>query len=100
MMTTSVSLRLDKRLLSMLSKGSQRTPLKKPELIRRTLRLHLQEVIEAEALSPAPRLSAISPWPKGALAKAYRRAGKQWDKVESAAAAQGTRERSSGRRVA
>lgn len=87
MATTSVSLRLDHALLSMLSEGSQRTPLKKPELIRRTLRLHLREVIEAEALCTGPRRTAISPWPKGALAKAYRRAGKQWDKVESAAAA-------------
>jgi hypothetical protein len=90
MTTTSVSLRLDKALLSMLSEGSQRTPLKKPELIRRTLRLHLREVIETEARSSPSRLTMVSPWPKGALAKAYRRAGADWDKVESAAvAAQG-----------
>jgi hypothetical protein len=87
MATNSISLKLDQGLLSILSEGTKRTPLKRPELIRRTLRRHLREVIEAEARSVPPRLTTVSPWPKWALAKAYRRAGVDWDKIEAAAVA-------------
>ena len=46
MATIPMSVRLDKDLISLLSEGRRRTPLNKQELVRRTLRLHLQEVIE------------------------------------------------------
>jgi hypothetical protein len=85
-----LSIRLDKELHSLLSEGARRTPFNQRELLRRTLRLHLREVIEREALSPAARITNLDPWPRGALAKAYRRADKAWDRVEAAAtAAQG-----------
>jgi hypothetical protein len=85
-----VSIRLDKELRSLLSEGARRTPLNRRELLRRTLRLHLREVIEREALTPAVRLTNIDPWPRGVLAKAYRRTDKAWDQIEAAAtAAQG-----------
>jgi hypothetical protein len=79
-----VTLRLDKRSLSLLSEGTRRTKLNKGELIRRTLRNYLPEVIEQEA-APVERVTAVSPWPRGALAKAYRRANRDWDRVEAAA---------------
>jgi hypothetical protein len=71
----------------MLAEGSERTSFRKTELIRRTLRLHLREVIEAETRSNVGQLTAVAPWPKGALARAYRRTGTEWDKMESAASA-------------
>jgi len=86
-----ISVRLDKELLSLLAEGRRRTPLNKQELVRRTLRLHLREVIEGEAKIPISRLTTVSPWPRGALKRAYKRADKDWDDVEArAAAAQGT----------
>ena len=86
-----ISVRLDKELLSLLAEGRRRTPLNKQELVRRTLRLHLREVIEGEAKIPISRLTTVSPWPRGALNRAYKRADKDWDDVEArAAAAQGT----------
>lgn len=87
-----LTLRLDQRSLSLLSEGKRRTRLNKGELIRRTLRNYLADVIEQEAV-PSGRVTAVSPWPRGALAKAYRRADGadgDWDRVEAAAmAAQG-----------
>lgn len=85
-----LSIRLDKELRLLLSEGARRTPLNQRELLRRTLRLYLREVIEREALAPASRLTNIAPWPRGALAKAYRRTEKGWERAEAAAtAAQG-----------
>ena len=88
--TMPLSIRLDKKLHSLLSEGARRTPFNKRELLRRTLRLHLREVIEREALTPGSRVTNVDPWPRGALAKAYKRADKDWDRIEAAAtAAQG-----------
>lgn len=80
-------IRIEKELLDMLSEGSKRTPHKKQELIRLTLRRHLREVIEEEARHADPaRVTAIEPWPKGALAAAYRRISREgWDAIETAA---------------
>lgn len=90
MKTTPFSIRLDKQLRSLLAEGARRTPFNQRELLRRTLQLHLGEVIEREALTPQRRITNIAPWPRGALAKAYRRVEKEWDQVEAAAtAAQG-----------
>jgi hypothetical protein len=85
-----LSIRLDKRLRSLLLEGARRTPFNQRELLRRTLRLHLREVIEREAAAPEERITNIDPWPRGCLAKAYRRADREWERVEAAAtAAQG-----------
>jgi hypothetical protein len=82
--------RLDKELVSLLSEGRRRTPLNKQELVRRTLRLHLRTVIESEANVPATRLTTLSPWPRGALAKAYKRTDKEREQSDGkATAAQG-----------
>ena len=90
MKTMPLSIRLDKGLRSLLVEGARRTPFNQRELLRRTLRLHLREVIEREASSPEARLTNIKPWPRGCLAKAYRRADRAWDRIEAAAtAAQG-----------
>ncbi len=90
MKTLPISIRLDEELRSLLSEGSRRTPFNQRELLRRTLRLHLREVIEREAVVPARRLTNVEPWPRGTLAKAYRRSEKAWERTERAAtAAQG-----------
>ena len=90
MKTMPLSIRLDKQLRALLVKGVRRTPFNQRELLRRTLRRHLREVIEREAASPQARITNIDPWPRGSLAKAYRRVDKAWDRVEAAAtAAQG-----------
>jgi hypothetical protein len=90
MKTMPLSIRLDKRLRLLLVEGSRRTPFNQRELLRRTLRLHLREVIEREAAATEARVTNIDPWPRGCLAKAYRRADLAWDRIEAAAtAAQG-----------
>lgn len=75
--------------MNLLTEGARRTPHKKQELIRLTLRRHLKEVIEEEAVrSPQERITRIEPWPKGALAAAYKKiAAEGWGKVEKAAVA-------------
>jgi hypothetical protein len=87
MKTMPLSIRLDKRLRSLLVEGARRTPFNQRELLRRTLRLHLREVIEQEATPAEGRITNIDPWPRGCLAKAYRRADHAWDRVEAAATA-------------
>ena len=90
MATVPMTVRLDRDLISLLCEGRRRTPLSKQELVRRTLRLHLQKVIEAESKKLSSRVTRISPWPRVALAKAYKRTDEDWDRVEAAAtAAQG-----------
>src|SRR5262249_27508941 len=92
MKTMPLSIRLDKQLRLLLAEGARRTPFNQRELLRRTLRLHLREVIEREASEPMARITNVAPWPRGALRKAYeRKADSAWDKVEAAAtAAQGS----------
>jgi len=83
-----ISLRLDKDIHRLLSEGRRRTPLKKQELIRRTLRDYLPRIIEQESRKPISRVTNISPWPSGTLAKAYQRLAKiekDWDRIEEAA---------------
>src|SRR5437879_12309655 len=83
-----ISLRLDKDIHLLLSEGRRRTPLKKQELIRRTLRNYLPRIIEQESRKRIQRDTNISPWPPGPLAKAYERLArieKDWDRVEEAA---------------
>src|SRR5262245_42723603 len=85
--TTLLPLRLEKELHDLLTEGSRRTPHKKQELIRLTLRRHLRAVIEQEASASKPkRITNIEPWRRGALAAAYRRlAQESWDKIEEVA---------------
>jgi hypothetical protein len=80
-------IRLEKELTDLLTEGAKRTPHKKQELVRLTLRRHLKDVIEEEAVEPKKgRITNIEPWPKGALTAAYKRtANEDWDKVELAA---------------
>jgi hypothetical protein len=90
MKTMPLSIRLDKELRSLLADGARRTPFNQRELLRRTLRLHLREVIERDAAPPKGQITNIDPWPRGCLAKAYRRANRAWNRIEAAAtAAQG-----------
>ena len=85
--TTPLPLRVEKELHDLLTEGSRRTPHKKQELIRLTLRRHLRAVIEQEASATRPkRITNIQPWRRGALAAAYRRLGQEgWDRIEDAA---------------
>jgi len=83
-----MSIRLDDDLLELLSKGARRTRQKKQTLVRLTLRRYLPEVIERESLkAPVGRVTSLAPWPRGALTKAYKRAGKSDDRIEASAAA-------------
>ena len=80
-------IRMEQELLDLLAEGARRTPHKKQELVRLTLRRHLQRVIDDEATkAPEGRITAIEPWPKGALAAAYKKVStKDWDEAERAA---------------
>ena len=85
-----IAIRLDPETRARLSDGARRTPHNQQQLIRLTLRRHLDEVIQQETAPTDRRVTNIDPWPKGALAKAYRRSDEAWEKIESAAiAAQG-----------
>ena len=56
------------------------------KMLRMTLRRHLREVIEEEALvKSTQRITNIEPWPQRVVEEAYRRMGKDWDAVETAA---------------
>jgi len=85
MPTNPVPVRFEPELQKLLREGARRTPHKKQELIRITLRRYLPAVIEAEAAQSRTRLTNIDPWPKAMLAKAYKRVGKEWDTIEEAA---------------
>jgi hypothetical protein len=87
MRNTPMPIRMEKELSDLLKEGARRTPHKKQELVRLTLRRHLREVIEEESKKPAQgRVTNIEPWPKGLLAKAYKAIEHEgWDKVEEAA---------------
>ena len=86
MKTVPMPVRLDAELQAALRDGARRTPHKKQELIRLTLRRHLREVIEQEAVAkPARRVTNIQPWPRQVVEEAYRRMGSDWDKLEDVA---------------
>ena len=87
MAVTPMPIRMEKELVELLKEGVRRTPHKKQELVRLTLRRHLREVIEAEATRPAKgRVTNVEPWPKGVQAKIYKETAEEgWDKVEEAA---------------
>jgi hypothetical protein len=87
MPVTPMPIRLEKELVDLLREGARRTPHKKQELIRITLRRHLREVIDAEAKPTiTERITNIEPWPKGALKNAYKEIVHEgWDKIEAVA---------------
>jgi len=91
MASVPMPIRLDDDLLELLSEGTKRTRQNKQTLVRLTLRRYLPEVIEHESRKvPSRRLTNVTPWPRGALAKAYKRVGKSDDAAEAlAVAAQG-----------
>jgi hypothetical protein len=87
MLTRPMPVRFEPELQELLREGARRTPHKKQELIRITLRRYLPKVIEQEAVeSTRKRLTNIEPWPKGTLDKAYKQIGREWDKLEESAA--------------
>lgn len=78
--------RLDQNVQKLLREGARRTPHKKQELIRLTLRLHLRDVIEQEAVvKSSPRVTNVEPWPRRVVEAAYRRMGADWDAIEETA---------------
>ena len=86
MKTIPMPVRLDQNLQKVLREGARRTPHKKQDLIRLTLRLHLQDVIEQEALvKSTPRVTNVEPLPKHVVEQAYRRMGRDWNAIEAAA---------------
>jgi hypothetical protein len=86
MRTVPLPLRLEKELQDALRDGTRRTPHKKQELIRLTLRRHLRSVIEQEAAQVGQaRLTNLEPWPRKILEKAYKEVGSQWEVLETAA---------------
>ena len=87
MPVTPMPIRMEQELLDLLTEGARRTPHKKQELVRLTLRRHLQKIIDDEATkAPEGRITAIEPWPKGALASAYKKVALEgWGEVERAA---------------
>ena len=84
MATAPISIRLDRKILALLAEGARKTSLKKQDLVRTTLRRHLPDVIAQESARPK-RITNVEPLPRGALAKAYKRQGKEWDQIEAAA---------------
>jgi hypothetical protein len=80
-------IRMEKELVDLLKEGARRTPHKKQELIRLTLRRHLRSVIENEAIKlDKGRITNVEPWPKGILTKIYQETEHEgWDKLEKAA---------------
>lgn len=84
--TIPMPLRLDKSLIATLNEGRRRTPHKKQELVRITLRRYLPVVIEEEAIKKiSSRLTNVEPWPTGALRRAWKVTDKDWKKIEGAA---------------
>ncbi len=76
---------MEKQLLAKLAQGARRTPHKKQDLVRITLRRYLPRVIEEEAIKqPQGRVTNVEPWPKNALEKAWKVTDKCWDKIEKA----------------
>ncbi len=86
MLTKPMPVRFEPELQQLLREGARRTPHKKQELIRITLRRYLPKVIEQEAgESQQKRLTNIEPWSKSTLEKAYKQMGREWDALEEAA---------------
>lgn len=89
--TKPMPLRFEPDLHKLLREGVQRTPHKKQELIRLTLRRYLQTVIEEESAPSRAPLTRLAPWRTKDLEAAYQRVGSEWDTLENAAMrAQGT----------
>ncbi len=83
--TKPIPVRFEKDLLRSLDEGARRTPHKKQELIRITLRRYLPTVIEEESIKEGGRLTNINPWPKSVLKKLYSTRDRDWEKIEDAA---------------
>jgi len=90
--TKPMPVRFEKALIATLEEGMRRTPHKKQELIRITLRRYLPRVIEEESVKKTTgRITNVEPWPKSVLKELYKKRDREWEKVEDAATkAQGT----------
>ena len=84
-MTKPMPVRFDAELQKLLREGARRTPHKKQELIRLTLRRHLRSVIEQEATCEQRPLTNIKAWREEELKAAYKRVGADWDSLEEVA---------------
>jgi hypothetical protein len=86
MLTKPMPVRFEPELQELLREGARRTPHKKQELIRITLRRCLPTVIQQEAGKPnRGRLTRVEPWSSRTLKKAYLQVGDEWDALEEAA---------------
>jgi hypothetical protein len=86
MLTAPIPVRLPDDLADLLKEGVRRTHHKQSALVRLTLSRHLRAVIEQEAAAKSdPPLTSVKPWPRGALARAYRKSGQKDDATELAA---------------
>ncbi len=86
MLTKPMPVRFEPELQQLLREGARRTPHKKQELIRITLRRYLPKVIEQEAGKRSRgRLTRLEPWSSSTLKKAYQQMGHEWDALEEAA---------------
>ena len=86
MLNKPMPVRFEPELEKLLREGARRTPHKKQELIRITLRCYLPKVINQEAGKPGrKRLTNIEPWPRSTVEKAYQQMGRDWDALEDAA---------------
>ena len=86
MLAKPMPVRFEPELQKLLREGARRTPHKKQELIRITLRRYLPRVIEQEAgKRSGGRLTRLEPWSRSTLEKAYRQIGNEWDALEEAA---------------
>jgi hypothetical protein len=86
MLTKPVPVRFEPELQALLRDGARRTPHKKQELIRITLRRYLPKVIRQEAGKPERgRLTRLEPWSGPVLKRAYQKLGSEWDALEEAA---------------
>jgi hypothetical protein len=86
MLTKPMPVRFEPELQHLLREGARRTPHKKQELIRITLRRYLPRVIEQEAgKRSGGRLTRLEPWSTNTLKKAYQIMGREWEALEEAA---------------
>ncbi|MEO5804328.1 MAG: hypothetical protein ABIR24_12445 [Verrucomicrobiota bacterium] len=83
--TKPIPVRFEKDLLRSLNEGARRTPHKKQELIRITLRRYLPKVIEEESIKKTGRITNVDPWSKSVLRELYSTRDREWEKVEDAA---------------
>jgi hypothetical protein len=81
--TTLYPLRLSGELLRQIREAARGTHLEQSEVVRQSIRLGLPRLLKE--LSESSPLTNVKPFPKGALARAYRHSDPGWNRVEAAA---------------